>query len=174
MYCHTHGVHIPHDVSPDGLRRGILTSSYDANFDHTRVVFAELGKTLDAFKMKGIYDCSTIFVIADHGAHCGAEAKHIDNRDGALPTCAFPVMWVKPANSHGPIMFDDVSPTTHANLYKVLRTLKNHDLTSDELAAMLSSERRLFFMPTLDRQSYYQWVVSPDGSIKSFDRIRVP
>ena len=165
LYCHTHGVHVPHDVSSDGVRRGTLIPSYAANFDHTKAVFAELAKTLDAFKERGVYDCSTILVIADHGSHVNEDAKCLNRREDALPARAFPMLWAKPANSHGPIVFDETTPTTHANLHKVLRTLKDKDMTADEIAAMLSSDRRIFIQQT--RDGYDQWEVAPDGTVMS-------
>ena len=74
--------------------------------------------------------------------------------------------WVKPANSHGPIVFDETTPTTHANLHKVLKALKDRDLTIDEISSMLSSDMREFIRQT--RDGYDEWIVRTDGSVESF------
>ena len=161
LFCHTWGSHIPHDVSSDGSRHGPVGMSYTANLNHVRSVFSDLS----ALKDKGIYDCSTVLVIADHGAHVKYDAKHFDSREEALPPVAFPMLGVKPANSHGPIVFDDATPTTHANLHKVLKILKDRDVSADEIAAMLSADRRVFIRQT--RDGYDEWVVKPDGSVDS-------
>lgn len=166
LFCHTWGSHIPHDVSSDGSRHGPVGMSYTANLNHVRSVFSEVVKTLIAFKDKGIYDCSTVLVIADHGAHVKYDAKHFDSREEALPPVAFPMLWVKPVNSRGPIVFDETTPTTHANIHKVLRALKDRDLTIDEISSMLSSDRRTFIRQT--RDGYDEWIVKPDGSVESF------
>ncbi len=165
LYCHTTGAHVPHDVSTDGVRHGALLSSYKDNVNHVKAVFAELEKILKSFKEKGIYDCSTILVMADHGSHIDADAKRVDTRENALPIVAFPMLWVKPANSHGPIVFDETTPTTHANLHKVLRALKDRDLTADEIAAMLRADTRTFIRQT--RDGYDEWTVGKDGSVLS-------
>lgn len=166
LYCHTHGAHVQHDVSSDGVRRGALPASYRAYYDHSRSVFVELNKLLGEYKRKGIYDCSTIFVIADHGAHVKEDAKHFDTGENSLPQVAFPMLWVKPANSRGPIVFDETTPTTHANIHKVLRRLKDEDLSADEIAKVLSSERRTFIRQT--RDGYDEWIVKEDGAVVSF------
>ncbi len=161
LYCHTEGAHVPHDVSADGVR--IL---YGTNLDHVKSVFIELARTLDAYKEKGIYDCSTILVVADHGSHVDADARRLERGVNSLPAVAFPMLWVKPANSRGPIVFDEKTPTTHANLHKVLKALKDSDLTAEEIASMLSSDRRTFIRQT--RDGYDEWIVKPDGSVESF------
>ena len=166
LFCHTWGAHIPHDVSSDGSRHGPVGMSYTANLNHVRSVFSEVVKTLSAFNDKGIYDCSTVLVIADHGAHVKYDAKHFDPREDALPPVAFPMLWVKPANSHGPIVFDETTPTTHANLYKVLKNLKDRDMGAEEIASMLHADRRMFIRQTHD--GYDEWIVKEDGAVESF------
>lgn len=166
LFCHTWGAHIPHDVSSDGSRHGPAGMSYTANLDHVKSVFAEVVKTLKSFKDQGVYDCSTVLVIADHGSHVKYDAKRFDPRKEALPPVAFPMLWVKPANSHGPIVFDETTPTTHANLHKVLKALKDRDLTIDEISSMLSSDMREFIRQT--RDGYDEWIVRTDGSVESF------
>lgn len=171
LYCHTWGVHVPHDVCGDGAHRGEVSPSYMANYNHAKAVINELRKTLEAYKRKSVYDCSTIIVMADHGSHFSSDAKHLDSRKNALQPIAFPMLWVKPANSRGPIVFDDVTPTTHANLNKVLSELRNRDMSADEIATTLSSNQRIFISQTVD--GYDQWIVAPDGSVKSFSHIVV-
>ena len=165
LFCHTWGAHIPHDVSSDGSRQGPVGMSYTANLNHVKSVFSEVAKTLNAFKGKGIYDCSTVLVIADHGSHVIYDAKHLDPREDVLPPVAFPMLWVKPAKSHGQIVFDEKTPTTHANLHKILKALKDRDLTADEIAVMLRSDVRFFIKNT--RDGYDQWDVGPDGAVIS-------
>ena len=172
LYCHTHGAHVPHDVSSDGSRHGVRDSSYRAYLDHVKSVVAELAKLLNSIMNKGVYDCSTILVIADHGPHSMSDAKASPHTNDALPPYAFPMLWVKPANSRGPIVFDETTPTTHANLHKVLRILKDRNLTVDEIAMMLSSDLRVFIRST--RDGYDQWEVLPDMSVKSFQHVKVP
>lgn len=171
LFCHTWGAHIPHDVSSDGSRHGPVGMSYTANLNHVKSVFSEVAKTLDAFKDKGIYDCSTVLVIADHGSHVKYDAKHLDPSEDALPPVAFPMLWVKSANSHGHIVFDETTPTTHANLHKVLGALKDHDLTADEIADILRSDLRVFIRQT--RDGYVQWDVGSDGTVISKKHIVV-
>lgn len=152
LYCHSWGVHIPF-----------------GSFSHATLCFSELAKTLNAYKDNGIYDNSTIIVIADHGPH---GTYRVDKRKGHLPPIALPMLWVKPARSHWPIKFDANAPTTHGNLHKLLSELRNRDLTADEITAMLSSDIRVFIMQT--RVGYDQWEVGRDGAVQSFEHVVVP
>ena len=166
IYCHTKGAHFPHDVSGSGLRQDIFSApDYQSYVNQAKPVINELGRTMDALKDKRVYDNASILIIADHGIIGDNLLKGRGSRKGALPSQAFPMLWVKPANSHGPIVFDETTPTTHANLHKVLRSLKDRDLDAAEIAAMLSSDRRVFIRQT--RDGYDQWDVAPDGTVLS-------
>lgn len=159
LFLHTDGVHAP-------IRRGrhgeYLPEPDDT--DHGAVemgifVMGQLGRLLDAYREKGVYDNSLIVVLADHGNHGHGPGE--DSRD--LPGIARPFLWVKPAESRHDFATSHV-PTSHARIAALLKESSRRNLREGEIEQILQEEERLFRI-AFGTGTRRDWWVKRDGSV---------
>ena len=141
---HTWGVHPP---TKDGVIR------------NGTVIFGRIGDFLDALRDKGIYDSSTILLVADHGIETGLGLQ----RHAGIPESAFPMLLVKTAGAHGSLRQSE-APTTHAALADVLRALRTEDLEEGKLIRLLSRTNRLVRDGKKGRVT--DWTVGLNGTVE--------
>ena len=140
---HTWGVHPPAKGGIVKAGTGVLTL---------------VGDFLDTLRAKGIYDTSTILVVADHGIRTGTtERRHTE-----IPENAFPMLMVKVAGAKEPVWHSD-APTTHAGLADVLRALRSADLDEATVTKLLCRERRL--VRDGRKGTVTDWTLGPDGTV---------
>ena len=172
LFVHTHGAHCPHDIDRDG--RHLCDGLYDGYgrfYDQTYFVFSRVGSLFDSWKERGIYDSSYILLIADHGSHGPNDTKSPDVRRGALPPRAHPFLCIKPFGAREVVNVDNVTPTDHAHLNKLLKALSVSDCSVEESVSMLSNTNRLFVIPT--NNSSCQWKIDGRGMVTDYQEIAV-
>jgi len=163
LLVHTDGVHVPvlHDryggLSPDGA------PGDDREKEMAIFLFGELGRLFDAYRERGLYDNSLIFVLADHGQH-GPDDIWRDGDERKLPRKAKPFLWVKPPGATHPFASSRL-PTSHAQIAGVLKTAARRDPGPRELEGLLRSDERLYRWIPLHGNEWRDWVVHRDGTL---------
>ena len=136
LFVHTAGVHIPVLVDRTGALLPSGGTSDQACAEMGIYLMKQLGALFDAYRAKGIYDSSTIVVMADHGPHGWRPSV-----PGELPAKARPFLWIKPAGSaHG--FRSSLLPTCHARLAAMLRAASRKVLTEGEIEALMQADTR--------------------------------
>lgn len=167
LVAHTEAVHVPVKYNRNGEYMPVSNDSDAGCIEMGIYVLGLLGDLMDVFREKGIYDNSTILVLADHGHHENLGGFGDDERrNGAvLPGTARPCLWVKPPGSrHGfsscPI------PTSHAKVAALLREAALRDLTDEDVRSILKTEVRLFRKLFLLEKRKEDWIAGADGSLE--------
>lgn len=158
---HTEGGHFPYDVNRFGQKCVSTDEGYGPYLEKTYFALNNLADLFENFRRRGIYDCSDIFVLADHGAD---ETKTMPDVEKGLPLRAHPMLMVKPANSTGEFMIDHTTSTSMLNLHSVLEREMDRSLTLDEIKQLLTSAERKFVW--IGENSFSEWIVNANREAK--------
>lgn len=137
-YHHFQGTHQPLNLDANGrtvCRSVPYVSDWDGFLDRTRLEAKRLVRLFRVLKERGLYDVSTIVVLADHGAE-----PH--RKETPIPSRMMPMLMVKGRKCTGALVVDP-TPTSHAKIADLLRSdLTN--MTQADVAKALRSEKRIF------------------------------
>ena len=156
---HSHGCHLP--ILFDSAGRGIKCSNpvtYDEYLGQCQYVFSLVGDLFDVWRTNGVYDASTIIMLADHST--GVVCPHA-NRSG-WPCRSYPFLMVKTRGDNGHYVESSI-PTSHARVAPLVRQLALRDMSRDEIGRALSAEKRLY--RELGEGVINDWYVSARGEI---------
>lgn len=176
LFIHTEGVHIPILLDRTGARLEAPRMSDEACVEQGIFIMKKLGDLFDAYREKGIYDNSTIIVMADHGPHTSLYT------DGELPEKARPFLWIKPAGS-GHAFRTSRLPTGHAQLAGLLRAASRKVLTEGEVEELIQADvRRYVWLRAGMGPEYKDYLVDREGRVsivpgtlaESVDSMRPP
>lgn len=136
---HTYGSHIPicfnrHGDNIPG------DETFAGASDAAIFVLKQVGLFFDDLRRRGLYDSSTIIVMADHSGHYMEDPQISAN---GLLQGGRPMLWVKPPCSRGAFSESEVS-TSHANICALLKKAIVKDLTLADVKNTLRSTKRLF------------------------------
>jgi hypothetical protein len=137
LFVHTAGVHIPVLLDRTGAQ---LPSGGTSDRDCVEMgiyLMKQLGALFDAYREKGIYDSSTIVVMADHGPHGR------DDTPGELPAKARPFLWIKPAGATHDFRSSDL-PTCHSRFAALLRAASRKVLSEEEIGELMQADSRRY------------------------------
>lgn len=158
---HTFGSHMPYMFDCEG-NSVPPTKDSQALYLAVSNSLVKLGRLMDAYREKGIYDKSFVVVTTDHGSPL---APH---REGAHPR-AFANMWVKSDGASCPLTFSDL-PTSQAKVAPLLRRACEGPMTRQEIDDTLQTSDRLFrYINRRGGDVCLDWVFHKDGT---FDRPR--
>ena len=141
LYVHTEGVHSPILYNADGSRMSAPANDYNSYVGQAQFKLGELGRLFKVLMAKGVYDCSTIIILADHGAD-REQFRGMQNscmRD--MPVSAMPCLWVKAQDSTSPMSQCD-SVTSHDAVANLLRMLFKKPLSGEEIEQALACGQR--------------------------------
>ena len=96
----------------------------------------ELGKLMETYRARGLYDNSMIVVTADHGNDEAPPPR-------GYPPSASALLWVKPEGAREPFVVS-AAKTTHAKIAALAKAACARKLTVEEIEHLLVAERRLF------------------------------
>ena len=154
LFVHTEGVHIPVTLDRTGARLASADSSDHGCLEMGVYVMKQLGALFDAYREKGIYDTSTIVVMADHGPHG-------PDRPGELAPKTRPFLWVKAAGASHDFRSSGL-PTCHARISDLLRAASRKVLTEGEIGDLLQADQRRFMS--------LRWGIGPEWDDIVVDR----
>lgn len=90
-FIHLDGTHYPYTIDENAIERG----EGNVTFEQTRMgIIKIIQEYLDGLKKAGVYDNSSIIIMADHGYY----------RKGLITN---PLLLIKPKNSHGELKFSE-------------------------------------------------------------------
>ena len=164
LVVHTEGVHVPAQWNRRGEMLPAGDDSDQGAVEQGVFVMDQLGKLMDSFRAKGIYDNSLILVLGDHGEHQEAKFRQ-DRLSGRLPRNARPCLWVKPMGSKYDFRADD-GPTSLARVAELLRTAGREVLSEEAIGGILQSDKRLYRRMAVLEGGWTDWIVEPDGSFE--------
>ena len=154
---HTHGAHGPYcyelDGSPARPRCEDLTMVRMASSN----VLVHVGRLMDAWREKGLYDKSFIVVCADHGR------TPADPFPGNPRASAF--LMVKPDGASEPLAFSE-APTGHQNLSALMKTACGKCLSAEEVTAVLSASKRVYREYDRRAKVCRDWIYHADGRVE--------
>lgn len=154
---HTHGAHGPYcyelDGSPAKPRMDDLATVRLASSN----VLVHVGRLMDAWRKKGLYDKSFIVVCADHGR------LPADQFPGNPRASAF--LMVKPEGASEPFAFSD-APTGHQNLCALMKTACGKRLSAKETTAVLSAPKRVYREYDRHAKACLDWIYHADGRVE--------
>ena len=177
VFVHTDGVHNPVRYDRDGMVLPETDNSEAGCVEMGIWLLKLLGDVFDVYREKGIYDKSTIIVMADHGPHVGGEEG-----DNPLPARGRPFLWIKPAGADHPFRTSH-APTGHGQLVQVLRAASRKAPSDGEIEAMLQADVRRFMYLRGDMgPEYAEFKVDREGNVEvlsgvlaqSLDAMRPP
>jgi len=145
-FYHTKGGHIPFIRDREGHRRS-GPDNLSGYFEQSCYAIGETVKFLQWLDGKGLFDGSTIVLLADHGL----TYEHFHN----VERNTHPFLWVKTPRSNAPFARSGV-PTSHSRISRFARESFARDLTPAEAAELLredgsrvcwTNERRIEYDP---------------------------
>jgi len=104
-FIHLFGSHQPFTMDANAQR---LQDSQTTRIDQTKGVFRIIYTYLDQLRALGLYESSTILIMADHGTHLPWEQR-------TLNTPLLPCLMVKPAGAAGTPLQHSLAPTYMTN-----------------------------------------------------------
>lgn len=146
QFHHTKGGHIPFVRDRNG-NKWSGGDSLEGYFEQSWYALSETVDFLDSLRRRGLYDNSTIVLLADHGL----TYEHF--RDVERNT--HPFLWVKPPHATGTLAFSG-EPTSHSKVHLVARAALDRDLATGEVTELLTqrdyrvsytNERRIYYDP---------------------------
>lgn len=154
---HTMGMHVP--ISMD--RSGALLADPDDTPEGLRGVsyakLHKLGELFRVFRQRGIYDNSLIIVCGDHGHSIEPLEREVGKVP--LPTRAFSFLMVKPVGAKGNWSHDDVTPTSHHGIKRLVQAeIANGPLGRKEVLSLLEESNRIY------REEDMEWEVNASMS----------
>lgn len=157
---HTDGCHPPLRIDRDGHLLAETAHGYDGCLEKAWYALRQLGRLLDVYRQRGLYDNSTIIVCADHGGQYENGKSYV--RDGMTPK-GLPMLWVKPERSRGAVDFS-VLPTAHAKIAEVVRRLRTGPMSRSAIEAVLRSDDR--FYRESSGSDFLDWHVDGRGHVE--------
>ena len=154
---HTCGVHPPINFDRDGSRFSEDVPDRQRLDGAAYYVLNMMGDLLETLKRRGLYDCSTILVIADHGIIC---MKHPEGEMGQTSA----MLMVKPENSFGDFSVSDI-PTSHSRIAALVKQLRDSSLDRQTIDDILHQETRLYRGRFKKSVMFYDWTYGPDGKL---------
>lgn len=163
MTLHVHhvmGGHPPTKFTRDGKPAKPGDTSYAGHVEQCVYVFRQVAKLFDVWRTNGVYDASSIIVIADH--------SNMYQRPGCshfgIPGPAFPFLMVKSqfSNSTHSCVGE---PTSHQALCRLLQSLVVKDLKANEITAELQTEKRRCF--SLSETERKDWIVAANHEVSN-------
>lgn len=149
---HTVGMHVPIVMN----RSGALLADPDDTPEGLRgVSYAKLHKLGELFRVlrkRGIYDKSLIVVCGDHGH----SVEPLERRIGKVPVPAraFSFLMVKPVGAKGEWSHDDVTPTSHCAIRRLVEAeITRGPLGCKEALSLLAESKRIY------READMEWEV---------------
>jgi hypothetical protein len=165
LFVHTAGVHIPVLLDRTGALLPNGGTSDQACVEMGIYLMKQLGALFDAYREKGIYDSSTIVVMADHGPHGRSYVP------GELAAKARPFLWIKAAGSSHGFRSSDL-PTCHARLAAMLRAASRKVLTEGEIGELMQADtRRCLLLRGGIGPEWDDLVVDRDGKVTAHSGI---
>lgn len=161
---HSRGCHPPIFFDADG--KSIKCSSpvtYDEYMGQCRYVFRLVGDMLDVWRTNGVYDASTIIMLADHST--SVVCPHA-NRSG-WPRPSYPFLMVKARGGAGSYVESRI-PTSHARVAPLVRNLALQDMDQEEIARSLFEDKRLY--REFGEGVINDWCISAGGEIVKSSR----
>lgn len=156
---HSWGLHHPITFGKDGVERSGIPQTYGSYLDAAEYVFARVGEFMDGLRKLGIFESSTIFVIADHGG--AVPGPH--QGQARAPAPAYPLLMVKVPQATGTLVYSSL-PTSHAGLSAVFRNCRDNDLTRGDVERTLVVSPR--FVRNRNKDRFSEWYVGDDGSCR--------
>lgn len=142
LLLHTAGVHVPIFFNRHGEHLSRENSCEEGCIESGIFVLGQLGRLLDDYRERGLFDKSLIIVLADHGHH-GREWTSWNGPESEFPGNARPFLWIKPPHCTHPFMGNG-APTTHARLCLLLKEALERDLDDSRIQGILSAEERVY------------------------------
>lgn len=130
-FHHTCGGHIPFVRDRNGNFLGYSNNSLSGYFEQSAYAMGEAVKFMDHLRSRGLYDPSTIVLLADHGL----TFEHF----GDVERNAHPFLWVKPPHSDAPFAFSGL-PTSHSKISELARTALAEELNPTSVSNALKCE----------------------------------
>ena len=160
---HTMGGHPPTMFTREGLPAKAGDVSYNGHVEQCVFVFRQVAKMLDVWKTNGVYDASTIFILADHSSiyvRPGHDYK-------GLPLPAFPFLMVKIQKNRGK-MRHAAMPTSHANIAESVAHMANRPfvLELDVANKLYAKVRKCVDFSTRD-ESFREYMLDEDAKMES-------
>ena len=157
---HSFGSHMPYMFDCEGNPVPNGTKDSEALYLAVSNSLVKLGRLMDVYREKGIYDRSFIVVTTDHGSPL---APH---REGAHPR-AFANMWVKSDGASGPLTFSDL-PTSQDKVAPLMCRACMGPMTRQEIDDTLRTSDRLFrYINRKGGDVCLDWVFHEDGTFDS-------
>jgi hypothetical protein len=142
LFVHTAGVHVPILFNRHGEQLPKANNSDAGCIESGIFVLRQLGRLLDDYRKRNIFDKSLIIVLADHGHH-GGEWADWHGAESAFPGNGRPFLWVKPPYCNHPFTASG-APTSHAKLFALLGEACNCELSDCDIQHFLSAEDRVY------------------------------
>lgn len=164
---HTLGGHPPftHDENGNVVNFAGREPTFDDFVAHCKFALKKLSLCFDAWQTNGVYDASTILVIADHGVETvWPETKPFLH---GIPSYGFPALMVKARGDRAPYAESSL-PTSHAKIAPLVRALAAKALSRDNIAEMLHAEER--FCRSLHGGVITDWIASGDWAMREVVR----
>ena len=154
---HTHGAHGPYCYELDGSSAKPRPDDLETVRLASSNVLVHVGRLMDAWRKKGLYDKSFIVVCADHGR------LPADPFPGNPRASAF--LMVKPEGASEPFAFSD-APTGHQNLCALMKTACGKRLSAEETTAVLSAPKRVYREYDRRAKACLDWIYHADGRVE--------
>ena len=154
---HTHGAHGPYCYELDGSPAKPRPDDLETVRLASSNVLVHVGRLMDDWRKKGLYDKSFIVVCADHGR------LPADQFPGNPRASAF--LMVKPDGASEPFVFSD-APTGHQNLCALMKTACGKRLSAEETTAVLSAPKRVYREYDRRVKACLDWIYHADGRVE--------
>ena len=152
---HTDGGHPPVRYDQDGNPVNVKDAEYDDYMRQCAYILKLVGRFFSRLKQRGIYDCSTIILCADHSVPTKKEELDV-------LSLAYPFLMVKPAHSRAAYGTVDV-PTSHSRIAGLIRQLLKSDMTVGEITDALRCDNR--FCRDVHSARVCDYYVAADGTV---------
>ena len=141
---HTSGVHGPITRDRLGNKLQEPTQEVAAYYEYCVYLMNKVAEFLGTLRSRGVYDNSTIILVADHGLEVLREGGV--TADGSTGHGAeSSILWVKPAGATGNMEFSSLA-TSNCRVADLVKRLATEDLKREDLDSVLfAKERRFWF-----------------------------
>lgn len=160
---HSPGGHPPLHFDETGNWSRFIAPTYENYRRQCVYVFRQLADLMRTYRARGLYDVSTIVIMADHGGIRSADSRSRT----PLPDMAIPALMVKPRGERGPLRMNSL-PTSHSRLRALSKALCDRDLSVGETDAILTQTHRLY--RALSKNGFRDWIVGPGNAVTCRDR----
>lgn len=134
---HTRGGHAPYVYDRNGQPQNeVNMQNFDAHLSQCHYSLKQVGAFLQKLRDKGVYENSTIFVVADHGYPVGCA------RNDGLPMEAHALMMVKAKGDVSNFRMSG-KPTSHMGIAAVFRLLAAGEVPRAKIEKLLCPAKRI-------------------------------